>query len=301
MKNLWTSIFFGNYFYGLCAVALSIEASLQQGFRLNNLLFYLLVFFGTVVYYTKAYIQAEQNEHHKNHRAEWYAYNQPAIRLSQIIYTISIFIVLMFYYTNNSMAIKHLHLIEIFLLLIFPFIGILYYGLENYQNNTIQLRQVGWLKPFIIGFCWAGVVTIYPILYFKISHTQHFQFSFFTCLLFIKNFMFIAVLSIMFDIKDYATDSNQQLKTFVVKYGLRQTIFYIIIPLSLLGLSSFLTYAFSQHFSTGRIGLNIIPFLLILIVSFSLQKRKSIFYYLAIIDGLMLVKGLCGSAAMLYF
>lgn len=113
--------------------------------------------------------------------------------------------------------------------------------------------------------------------------------------------MFITVLCIMFDIKDYATDANQQLKTFVVTYGLRRTIFYIIIPLTILGLSAFLTYALTHHFSVGRIGLNFIPFLLILTVAFSLQKRRSIFFYLIIIDGLMLVKGLCGSLGMLFF
>jgi hypothetical protein len=37
----------------------------------------------------------------------------------------------------------------------------------------------------------------------------------------------------MFDIKDYAADHNHQLKTFVVRYGLRKTIFYILIPLTL--------------------------------------------------------------------
>ena len=42
-------IFFGNYFYGLCAIALSIEASLQQQYSLNSLLYYAIVFCATIL------------------------------------------------------------------------------------------------------------------------------------------------------------------------------------------------------------------------------------------------------------
>ena len=49
-------MFFGNYFYALCTVALSMEASLQQGVPLNTPAYYLLLVTGTIVYYTYAYM-----------------------------------------------------------------------------------------------------------------------------------------------------------------------------------------------------------------------------------------------------
>jgi hypothetical protein len=113
--------------------------------------------------------------------------------------------------------------------------------------------------------------------------------------------MFVTVLCIMFDIKDYAVDHNQQLKTFVVQKGLRYTIFYILIPLCLLGLVSFFYYAVVHHFHPVKIILNLIPFITLIGVAYSMHKRQSILYYLIIIDGLMLLKALCGSAGMLYF
>ncbi len=113
--------------------------------------------------------------------------------------------------------------------------------------------------------------------------------------------MFISVLSIMFDIKDYAKDYNFELKTFVVKFGLRKTIFFILIPLLLLGWVSFVTYGLLNGFSFMRIFLNTLPFLVCTVVALELQKRKSIYFYLIIIDGLMLVKAFCGSLAVLYF
>jgi hypothetical protein len=105
----------------------------------------------------------------------------------------------------------------------------------------------------------------------------------------------------MFDIKDYAADHNQQLKTFVVRVGLRKTIFYIIIPLSIIGLSTFILFSTLSQFPLLRILINTIPFLLLISVAYSLHRRKSILYYLAIIDGLLLIKSICGITAMLYF
>jgi 4-hydroxybenzoate polyprenyltransferase len=111
--------------------------------------------------------------------------------------------------------------------------------------------------------------------------------------------MFISVLGIMFDIKDYAADHNRQLKTFVVHLGLRKTIFYILLPLCGIGLGTFLFYAFAHHFLLLRIVFNTIPFILLIFVAYSMSKRKSILYYLAVIDGLMLVKAICGSLGMI--
>ena len=118
--------------------------------------------------------------------------------------------------------------------------------------------------------------------------------------LFVKNFMFITVLCIMFDIKDYAADHNQQLKTFVVKAGLRKTIFVILIPLCIMGLASYIIYGFVRHFTVARMIMNTIPFILLLMVAYSMHNRRSIFYYLIVIDGLMMVKALFGIVGMLF-
>lgn len=104
----------------------------------------------------------------------------------------------------------------------------------------------------------------------------------------------------MFDIKDYAADHNRQLKTFVVKAGLRKTIFMILIPLCLLGLTSFIFYGIIRQFSLLKISLNVIPFIALIAVAYSMHRRKSIFYYLIVIDGLMLVKAVCGITAMTF-
>ncbi len=119
-------------------------------------------------------------------------------------------------------------------------------------------------------------------------------------LLFLKNTMFVISLAILFDIKDYATDYNKEIKTFVVKYGLRFTIFYILIPLSIIGFGSFICVSILKNFSVLKIVLNTIPFVALFAIIYSMKKRRSILYYLVIIDGLLLLKGIFGAIGMCF-
>ena len=173
----------------------------------------------------------------------------------------------------------------------------MYYGI----GAKFNLREQGWMKPFVIGFVWAGIVTLYPVLFYCLENNLEYHTDLIGFLLFLKNFLFISILCIMFDIKDYAADSNQKLKTFVVRAGLRKTIFLIILPLCLIGLTAFIIFALSKNFHPLKIILNVIPFILLIAAGFSLRERKNLMYYLIYIDGLMLLKGICGTIAMKYF
>ena len=189
--------------------------------------------------------------------------------------------------------------LNIIFILIFPFTALLYYGLSSKGISNYNLRALGWLKPIIIGFTWAGVVTIFPLILFWVEQASTPNFNIMYVLLFLKNMMYVLILAILFDIKDYASDYNKEIKTFVVKYGLRSTIFYILLPLSIIGFGLFMSIAILNNFSSFRIILNSIPFLALLFVIYSMKKRRSILYYLIIIDGLLLLKGICGSIGML--
>ncbi len=298
--KLIKAIFFGNYFYGLCAVTLSIEAALQQFVSLHTFAYYIAVFTATTLYYTYAYISINVANPY-NKRAVWYLHHKKSMQRSQIILTIVFAICVAKLLQNIWPYLHNISTTEWIIILAVPIIAALYYGINLPILAIKNLRQLGWLKPFVIGFVWAAIVTIYPVIYNHIIQNTAYQITLLSSLLFIKNFMFVTVLCIMFDIKDYAADHNQQLKTFVVRIGLRKTIFYIIIPLSIVGLSTFILFATSRQFPLLRILINTIPFLLLIIVAYSLHRRKSILYYLAIIDGLLLVKSICGITAVLYF
>ena len=288
-------IFYGNYFYGLCAVALSIEAALQQRIPLNSSFYFFLFFITTVLYYGYPYARKYKN-YGTDPRTNWYITNYRFVRWNQIFITFVLMGVLVFFLHYYVDAIIKMNLVHWAALLIFPFVAALYYGI-----NFFNIRKVGWLKPFIIGFTWAGLVTVYPVLFYNIIHKQDYTPTLVSLLLFIKNLMFVSVLCIMFDVKDYATDHISRLKTFVVQIGLRKTIFNILLPLSMLGLVSFIYYAVDHQFHAMKTLLNVVPFILMLMAVISLRKRRTLMYYLVVIDSLMLVKAACGILAVLYF
>jgi len=116
--------------------------------------------------------------------------------------------------------------------------------------------------------------------------------------LFLKNWMFCTVNAMIFDIKDYDDDSNTQLKTFAVRFGIRNTIYFILLPLIIIGLFSLIAFTISRHTGFITIALNLIPFILLLIITWGMQKPHKILYYLVVIDGLIFLKALCGIAGM---
>jgi 4-hydroxybenzoate polyprenyltransferase len=297
LNGLTRLLLFGNYFYGICVIALSVEASLQQHVTLNGIAYYLFVFVASVLYYTHAYI-AEPLGNSTNKRSAWYFDKRIFVRRSQLTFTILFVLLGIYLLRENWYSIWQTTLPQWLLAAVFPLVAAFYYGSVSPSRATHSLRNHGWIKPFVIGFVWAGAVTIYPALFSGIENHTNYSPDLVSILLFIKNFMYITMLCIMFDIKDYAADHNQQLKTFVVRYGLRKTIFSILIPLSIIGLGTFILYAVLRGFPVLRIFINIIPFILLIIVAYSMHRRKSILYYLAIIDGLMLTKAICGIIGM---
>lgn len=300
-RPLTQFFFFGNYFYGLCTVGLSIEAGLQQKASLNSPAYYFLVFCATVLYYTQAYIATDTPQVPYNARSLWYSTHSKTVAYNRAVLALLCAFCALLYLTKLSSPEILMSGRSCFFHSAFILAALFYYGTGKGILKQISLRNIGWLKPFIIGFVWAGMVTVYPVLFSAAEKGHDYSPDFFSALLFVKNMMFIAVLCIMFDIKDYAMDYNKRLKTFVVNIGLRKTIFYIIIPLSMLGLTSFLIFAVIRGFSIPKILLNVLPFAGIVAVAYSLQSRRSIFYYLFIIDGLMLLKACCGSIAMVFF
>lgn len=248
------------------------------------------------MYYTYAYSGITNANNSVNPRTIWYAEHHRFIKWSQpillgICTTLSL-ILLCRYYVN----ILHLPITYWIVVGIICSAAVLYYGLIPKSFIKLNLRNTGWLKAFIIGFVWACCVNLLPLVVLQIERGTYYVDPGFELWLFIKNWMFCTVNAIMFDLKDYEDDSNHQLKTFVVRYGLQKTIFFVLIPLLTIGVFSLLLFAHFRHFKTVILLFNLMPFILMLVVARSMLRHKNILYYLIVIDGLLLVKALCGIA-----
>lgn len=299
-KRIIHFIFFSNYFIGILAIALALETAFQLRIPLNVPAFYLLLFSATVLYYTRAYIVPQGIKPPVNPRTAWYAAHATFTRKSQFVLSITALASLAWLLYHNYKNIMALPFYYWLLLLSIPLASLLYYGLLPGAFLKFNLRNTGWLKAFVIGFVWAGCVSILPVAAIRLEQPDILIQPGFLLWLFIKNWMFCTVNAIMFDLKDYADDANRQLKTFVVRFGLRKTIFFVLMPLLLIGLSFFLLFAVYNGFSALTVLFNMFPLICLLLVAWSLHRRKPILYYLVVIDGLLLLKACCGIAGMMF-
>jgi hypothetical protein len=278
---------------------LSIEMAFQLGLPLNETVYYIGLFLAPVIYYTYAYKSINDSTPIANQRTRWFRENKKLVHWSQvgmILLCIGIFSFLIFKHFNEIIRLPLIYYSIGFGVL---FVGIFYYGLISKKLFGFNLRNSGWTKAFIIGFVWACCANIFPLIMLRIETGQDYFHTDLWVWLFIKNWLFCTVNAIMFDIKDYPSDSNLYLRTFVVSFGLRRTIYFIIVPLLLAGLISFCIFALIKQFSIIQFSFNLIPFLLTLAIAFSMLRRHSIFYYLIVIDGVILVKALCGILGVL--
>ena len=287
--------FYGNWFLALCAVALGIEAALQQHVPLNPWSYHALVLIACVLFYDHAY-RGLAGKQGLDERARWYAIHakrQHLVRGGLVVLFCALVVYLCSTVDGNLFQRGRTYLLW---LAVFPVVGLAYYGVGRFA-----LRNVGWLKPFLLGFVWAGVVTIYPVYVHSLLFGTPLPPEGLTMGLFLKNMMFCAMIAVLFDIKDHAEDHRNALRTFVVQRGLRVTLFRIVLPLTTIGLVSFLAYGTTHGFSGKRLVLNTVPFVAMALVIRALRKRRSVLYYLVVVDGLLLVKAVCGSMAMVWF
>jgi hypothetical protein len=292
-------IFFGNYFIGLLAIALTLESTIQLNLPFNSLPYYILIALSPVVYYTYAYMGVNKYTKTSNPRTQWYIDHKVFIKWSQVLLSAICGFTFIYLLSANFYAILHLPIIYWIAVIFMLLAALLYYGLLPAYFFNLNLRNTGWLKPFIIGFVWACTANLLPLIVLKIETGTNITGDILWVWLFVKNWMFCTVNAIMFDMKDYTIDANKELKTFVVRMGLRKTIFRVLIPLLCIGMISLLIFTSIAHFKLLTIVFNFIPFLLTLFVAYSLNKRKKILFYLIVIDGLILVKALCGIAGIL--
>ena len=297
MKNFIKFIFLGNYFIGLLAIALSIESNVQLRLPLNSIQYYILLFSITVFYYTYAYIGPLYSKS-KNPRNEFYRKNHRFILWSQRLLFIVFALLSIIFLIKNFDSIKQLSSWSWLILFIMLCSAILYYGLLPKSFYKLNLRNTGWLKAFTIGFVWACCANLLSFIVLQVEKGGYRVDPVLLLWLFIKNWMFCTVNAIMFDIKDYAHDSNKELKTFVVRFGLRKTIYFILLPLIIIGLISLIAFATARNYGIITVAINLVPFILLLMIAWSMLRPRKIMYYLIVIDGLIFLKALCGMAGM---
>jgi 4-hydroxybenzoate polyprenyltransferase len=299
LSKFLKTLFYGNIYLGICAVALCMETNLLSHVSLNAFPFYILIFFCTCIYYTMIYARARGAQNY-NERTLWYRSHFAVINKTLQISTFLVVFFVVILVIKNRAALAHLSLVQAMLIVIFPLVAAWY----TYSPRLLHLkkiRQTGWLKPFIVGLIWSGWVTVYPVIIWQLQMRHEDADTFPSFLLWLQNFLFFSIIAIIFDLKDYRTDFKHRLKTYPVIFGVRNTFSYIIVPATVVNLVVFFLFQRQQSFSTVQTIIQFIPYALLICVLSFYKQHRSLLYYLVIVDGLVFVKALCGISSVLFF
>lgn len=288
-------IAYSNLFYGLCIVFSIWETVVRLQLLPLDPLFYLFAFTGTVLFYNYPYFN-NRLAVVDNPRAKWYIHHRKLALWNVYLCALLFLISGLYLGFDYHEAIFQWSFSRWILVLVFPLIAVWYYGTDSVLK-IIQLRDIGWLKPLVIGLVWAGVSVIYPWVLSDLKSAQLTNFTGLKFMLFLKCTMYLAMLAILFDIKDMIADKTLNLKTIIISIGIQKTMSFVIIPLTLLGLLVFFSFAYFSDFSWLKTLLLAVPFLALIFVTKFFNKQRSLLFFLLVIDGMIIFKAVFGIIA----
>ena len=153
------------------------------------------------------------------------------------------------------------------------------------NQQKIGLRNIPGIKLFLIALVWSVSCVLLPIVELEKSHSFHVS-SAETLLLVAKRFLFIAAITVPFDIRDLFQDKLYALKTIPVMLGEKKA--YIFCQLLLAGYLVLLLLFRPASY------LDVVALTLTLVIAgwliFKSNIKKNEYYYFFYLDGTMLLQ-----------
>jgi 4-hydroxybenzoate polyprenyltransferase len=153
------------------------------------------------------------------------------------------------------------------------------------NNQSIGLRNIPGIKLFLIAMVWAVSCVLLPIMELQHSHELNIAPGD-TLLLVFKRFLFIAAITVPFDIRDLFQDKLYALKTIPVMLGEKRA--YIFCQFLLLGyLLLLLLFRQATYPDIAAVVLNLAVTGWLI---FKSNIKKNEYYYFFYLDGTMLLQ-----------
>jgi hypothetical protein len=290
-------LFYSNLFYAFCLFSLLLQTAIVLPLPIPTRFYFLLC--GTVLlFYTHAYYSSTSPSHNNDERLSWYQKYHSRLFISQLLLTLLLLISAIPLLPSLFHRLLPPSIPSSWPALLFPLLALLYYGGIQPGHSRLNLRQYGWLKPIIIALVWSGTSIFIPLWWMQ-TPSRALLPNTATLLLFFQQTFFLAAISILFDIKDFNADHNQELKTWAVRIGPELLLQRLIMPLSLLGCLLELIPIHLTGYPPIACVLNCIPWVLLIFACRSLNRNTPILHYLWLIDGLIPAKAGIGIFAHL--
>lgn len=267
---------FSNIFIALCAVAQGLVTYQLLNAKPEQHVLGLL-FCSTLALYNFSIFLSKPARPEKSpfRRVRWiFSHYRLMITLTMI----AVFSILpLIYFLNTSSKILLISLALVSIAYSLPIFTI--------HNKHFGLRNIPGVKLFLIAAVWSLSCVLLPILELESSIEASVTMND-SILLIAKRFLFIAAITVPFDIRDLFQDKTNELKTIPVILGERTA---LLICQALLGIYLVLLFLFTKSIDGNFIGL-----MLTIILSgwliFKSKWQKNEYYYFLYLDGTMIVQ-----------
>lgn len=248
-----------------------VETNMLMHLPLNKPVFYFFVFGGVMVQYNLHYL-VKKTSHANSSHFEWSKKNRH-IHLFLTIVGLVLLTTGVF-----SFALNHFNF-----LLILGIITILYSLPLLPFTNKKRLKDFGVLKIFTLVLLWTVITVWFPLD--QLNSTGK---SF--ILIFIRRFIFLFALCLVFDLRDFSIDTKERRRTVPVILGIKKTYVLNYFLLGIFVLLSLIQYALMPDI--GHLNAMILSAAATFVMIQYVKKNKSDIAYLACLDGMMLLQSL---------
>jgi 4-hydroxybenzoate polyprenyltransferase len=266
-----------NIFLSIAAVLLTVSAQVQLGMQPQWQPYLLLIFFATLFEYNRHRLVALitcNKEALNSEKNRWVRENQKKFYFLVFV-SVAGFLAAVFS-TKTEVLLTFLPLAILTFLYLVP-------GSEN-KNYFFKLREVPYLKIFLIAFVWSASTIILPVIQAgeEIFNRQ-------VLLLFSERFFFIFAIAIPFDIRDMKADRDAGLKTIPILIDQNKALVLSYLSLLLCFLISFFHYQMqNEWFVIEALCISLITTYLFLKLQFFRNLNR---YYYQILDGTLILQG----------
>lgn len=265
IKKILHTVFIGNLFISIASIAFVIPTFLLNSKPINSAIVSFVFLSTMLIYHLSRYasfiFKTENTIIHS-----WFIENRTLIKFIIVACVLGLCCVVFFMKTSSIVFACHLGCISFL------------YFVPMAINKT--LRNIPFLKIFVISYVWASVSTYLPL---EISFSTIFEQK--NLLFFTYRFLFIFAITIPFDIRDNKVDHTMGIKTITNSISINyiRSIYFILF---------FVIFLFQNklfELSRFEMILSLIFCLFSLVVCLKSEKKENYLYYFGLIDGLILI------------
>lgn len=248
-----------------------MQTNILLAIPLHNFSFYSFVFGATLTQYNLHYLM-KTIAIKDSPRLAWSQRNMP-IHLILLVTGIILILISLFSFRLHHFLILFC-LGGISFLYSFPFLPF---------RKRRRIKDYGFLKIVTLAFLWTVVTVWFPVA------NGHYDTGLFT-FIFIKRFVFMFVLCLLFDIRDIEIDGEEKIKTLSVILGKRKSYllsYFLLFIFVIICVTQFI-YLPQWYFLAPMI-ISAVATLITIVLT---KKNNSDYIYLAGIDGMMLLQAI---------